>query len=223
MSIIQLKNIDKKYNENKSSEVHALKNINLEINEGDMIAIVGASGSGKSTLLHILGCLDSSFHGNYLLFGESIEQKNDRDLALIRNKKIGFVLQEYGLLLNKTALENVSIPLWFSNAKITSIKKKCMDVLRSLAMDGYSKKKVSELSGGQKQRVAIARALINDPDIILADEPTGALDRATSDEIMKEFTKLNQMGKTVIIVTHDSNISSVCNKIITIIDGQVGF
>ncbi|HHT88237.1 MAG TPA: ATP-binding cassette domain-containing protein [Clostridiales bacterium] len=168
-----------------------------------------------------MGCIDADYHGTYLLCGESIQKKSDKDLAKIRNKRMGFVLQEYGLLLDKTVLENVSVPLWFSNYKIKNIRKRCLEILEILGIGNYSDKKVNELSGGQKQRVAIARALVNNPDIILADEPTGALDRATSDEIMKEFIKLNHMGKTIIIVTHDSHVSSLCTKKYNIVDGKI--
>jgi putative ABC transport system ATP-binding protein len=213
--------VNRTYNENKSSEVRALRDINMEIDKGEMVAILGPSGSGKSTLLHILGCIDADYHGTYLLYDENMTMKSDKEIANIRNKKLGFVLQEYGLLLDKTVLENVSIPLWFSDCKIRYIKNKCLVILKILGIQDYYNKKVNELSGGQKQRVAIARALVNDPDIILADEPTGALDQTTSEEIMEELRKLNQAGKTIIIVTHDPRISEVCTKTFHIVDGTI--
>lgn len=221
MSYIQLTDIHKKYNIGKPSEVHALKGINLEIEKGDMVAISGVSGSGKSTLLHIIGCIDKMTSGNYFLDGKDISKMNDIMLSRIRNQTVGFVLQEYGLLLDRTALENVSIPLLFSNTKLRSINMICLEMLDQLGIRELAKRKVSDMSGGQRQRVAIVRAMINEPEILLADEPTGALDTKTAAEIMDIFKEINESGKTVIIVTHDEKVTSKCNRKMHLVDGCI--
>lgn len=222
MLMIQTKDISKIYNKNTTAKVEALKQVDLSIAKGELIAIVGKSGSGKSTLLHILGLLDSPTQGNYYLNGMDTSKVDVDELAVIRNETIGFVLQEFGLLLSKTVYENISIPLYFSK----TVKRKQMPELirNSLRQVGLEEKEnsiVAELSGGQKQRVAIARAIVNNPDIILADEPTGALDQNTSQEIMNLLIELNQKGKTVVIITHDRKIASQCQRNIEITDGYV--
>lgn len=221
MNIIELKEIHKKYNIGKPTEVHALKGINISIKEAEMLSIIGTSGSGKSTLLHILGCLDKSTSGTYYLNGEDVNEKSNKEIAQIRNKKMGFVLQDFGLILNKSVVENVSYPLLFSDIKLINIKKTCIHKLDMIGIADLAKRQVNELSGGQKQRVAIARALVNDPDIILADEPTGSLDSGTSTEILKIFKSLNELGKAIILVTHDNNIANVCGRKICIEDGTI--
>lgn len=221
MSYIELENIQKKYNIGKQSEVHALKGIDLRVEKGEMVSVMGVSGSGKSTLLHIIGCLDRSTSGIYLLEGEKVEIKSNSELAFIRNKKIGFVLQEFGLLLNRTVYDNVSIPLLFAAISFRHINKTVKSILEQLGIDDLIKRKVEQLSGGQKQRVAIARALVNNPDIILADEPSGSLDSGTMNEIMALFKDVNKSGKTVIIVTHDEQVSTFCSRNITIKDGKI--
>ncbi len=222
MSYIKFNSIEKKYNFGTTSEVHALRGINLEIERGETLAILGKSGSGKSTLLHILGCLDNATSGSYSLDGKQIEKLSDRELAFIRNRNIGFVLQDFGLIMNRTVVENVSIPLLFGNTKFMQIKKQCLEVLGQLGIEELYKRKVSQLSGGQKQRVAIARSLVNNPDIILADEPTGSLDSKTADDVMNILMGLNKNNKTIIIVTHDVNIASLCRRQIYITDGVIG-
>ena len=219
MSIIKFEYVKKFYNQNTPAEVHALKGITLEIEKGELVAIIGPSGSGKSTLLHIIGCLDNVSAGIFSLDGKNTFVLSSKELALIRNKKIGFVLQEFGLIMEDTVLENVSVPLIFGDTKYKDIYKKCYKVLKDLKIDELEKKPVSQLSGGQRQRVAIARALVNDPDIILADEPTGALDTATSADIMNIIVELNKLGKTIIIVTHNPEVANRCNRVIQIIDG----
>lgn len=219
MDIIKLKNINKKYNLGRPSEVYALKNINLSVNKGEMIAVIGPSGSGKSTLLHILGCLDKATEGEYIFEEMNIEKMTDKQIAFLRNKRIGFVLQEFGLLLNRTVIENISYPLIFSNTRIRDLNDKCYKVLEMIEISNIAKRRVGDLSGGQRQRVAIARALINDPDLILADEPTGALDSFTSNEILQVLKELNNKGKTIIMVTHDNTVASFCSRIISIKDG----
>lgn len=221
MSLIRMENICKTYYPNTTAAVPALQGLSLSIQEGDLLAVMGPSGSGKSTLLHIMGCLDSADNGFYSLNGQEISQATRNELAWLRNQKIGFVLQEFGLLLNQTVIENVSIPLMFSSAKYNTIRKKTMDVLCRLGIQELAKKKAGELSGGQKQRVAIARALVNNPDIILADEPTGSLDQHTAIEIMKLLMSLNEDGKTIVIVTHNPEIASCCHNTLFIRDGII--
>lgn len=221
MSFIELKQLDKKYNLGKKSEVHALKGIDLEVEKSDLIAVVGRSGSGKSTLLHILGCIDKPTEGEYILDGIKIHEKRANELAVYRNEKIGFVLQEYGLIQEQKVIDNVSIPLLFGRESFHNIKTKALDILELLNIKDLASKRVGELSGGQKQRVAIARALVNNPDLILADEPTGALDTRTASEIMDILVDLNSNGKCIIIVTHDMQIASRCKTIINISDGEL--
>ena len=219
MSILKLNNIGKIYNKGKQNACEALKGVDLSIERGDLIAVVGESGSGKSTLLHILGCLDEPTSGELMFGDKKMNFKCSKKLADYRNKKIGFVLQDFGLILNETALENVCVPLLFSNTPLSKIKKQARDSLRLMGIEKLSGKRVNQLSGGQKQRVAIARALVNYPEIILADEPTGALDSKTSAEIIDVLLQLNSAGKTVIIVTHDPKIAKLCRRIVTISDG----
>jgi putative ABC transport system ATP-binding protein len=222
MSLIKIKNLNKIYNQNTESELHVLKNINLEIEQGSLNAIIGKSGSGKSTLLHIIGCLDNFTDGEYLLDNNNIKKLSNKQLAEIRNKKIGFVLQEFGLILNKTCYDNIAIPLMFNkNIRHSDINKKVKSVISKVELNEKINRKAGELSGGQKQRIAIARALVNDPEIILADEPTGALDSNTSDEIIKLLFELNKQGKTVIIVTHDNELAKKCPNVIEIKDGNI--
>ena len=179
MSFIEIKNLKKIYNANKSIEVEALKSINLIIEKGDFCSIVGVSGSGKSTLLYILGCIDKQTEGTYLLEGKNVSMMSENELAQIRNKKIGFVLQDFGLIEEETVIENVRVPILFCKDKnlIRNFRNKAEKLLKDLGIENLKDKKVNLLSGGQRQRVAIARALINDPELILADEPTGSLDK----------------------------------------------
>ena len=219
MSILILKNIGKIYNNGKPNVCEALKNVNLEIERGDLMAIIGESGSGKSTLLHILGYLDNPTSGEMYFDGSKVNFKNTKMLANYRSEKIGFVLQDFGLILGETALENVCVPLLFSKFPFSKMKNQARKSLNLLGIGKLANKRVNQLSGGQKQRVAIARALVNNPDIILADEPTGALDSKTSSEIVNTLLELNKKGKTVIIVTHDPKIAQLCQRVITISDG----
>ncbi|GMQ57333.1 ABC transporter ATP-binding protein [Vallitalea sediminicola] len=219
MSYIRLENVNKYYKKNTGAEVHALKNLNLEIKKGELIAIEGVSGSGKSTLLHVLGCLDFVIDGEYYLNNERITNKSQKQLAVIRNRKIGFILQNYGLINQSTAVQNIAIPLLIGGMGLKHIKRECVCLLEQLGIGKLADRKVSQMSGGQKQRVAIARALVNKPDIILADEPTGSLDIKTSNEVMQLLKEINQQGKTVIIVTHDKHVSEICSRILKIEDG----
>ena len=220
--MIEIKNLVKIYNKGKTNEFCALKGIDLSIEEGEMVAIIGKSGAGKSTLLHILAAIDSYDKGSYLVDGVSVGDLKEKDRARFRNQKIGIVMQDYALIDEYTIEENVQIPLIFGKVKGNDVRReKIMTALKNVGLDELAKKPVRQLSGGQKQRVAIARALVNNPAFLLADEPTGALDSKTSGEIMDVFEKLNQCGKTVIIVTHDMEVAARCGRVIEISDGEI--
>ena len=219
--MIKLSNIGKIYNKGKSNECIALTNVSIEIADGELVAVIGRSGSGKSTLLHILGCIDNSTSGKYYLGDDLVSGLTGNQMADVRNQKIGIVMQDFALVEEYSSIENVMIPLAFSNYHKKQRKETAMNALKLVSMDNLANKNVKELSGGQKQRVAIARAIVNNPSIILADEPTGALDSKTSTEIMELFKKLNNDGKTVIIVTHDKEIAAQCRRVIEISDGKI--
>ena len=220
--MIEIKNLVKIYNKGKTNEFCALKGIDLSIEEGEMVAIIGKSGAGKSTLLHILAAIDSYDKGSYLVDGVSVGDLKEKERARFRNQKMGIVMQDYALIDEYTIEENVQIPLIFGKVKGNDVRReKIMTALKNVGLDELAKKPVRQLSGGQKQRVAIARALVNNPTFLLADEPTGALDSKTSGEIMDVFEKLNQGGKTVIIVTHDMEVAARCGRVIEISDGEI--
>lgn len=219
--MIDITNLSKTYNYKKSNQYQALFNINLHIEEGEMAAIVGASGAGKSTLLHILACIDNYERGEYYLDGELVKNGSEKSIARVRNEKIGMVMQDFALVDDFSALQNVMLPLDFSRKREMNKKKKAMKALKAVEMQDFANKRTNKLSGGQKQRVAIARAIVNNPSIILADEPTGALDSRNSEEIMNLFKRLNEQGKTIVIVTHDSKVAEQCNRIIEISDGSI--
>ena len=220
--MIQIKNLVKVYNKGKTNEFCALKGIDLSIEEGEMVAIIGKSGAGKSTLLHILAAIDSYDKGSYLVDGVSVGDLKEKERARFRNQKIGIVMQDYALIDEYTIEENVQIPLIFGKVNGNDVRReKIMTALENVGLAELAKKPVRQLSGGQKQRVAIARALVNNPAFLLADEPTGALDSKTSGEIMDVFEKLNQGGKTVIIVTHDMEVAARCGRVIEISDGEI--
>ncbi|MBN1053554.1 ABC transporter ATP-binding protein [Clostridium botulinum] len=218
MKVIGLKDIKKIYGK-KDYETVALQSINLEISEGESIAIMGTSGSGKSTLLNILGCLDTQTSGSYFFNGNSINTFKEKELAKLRNSSFGFIVQSFALIDDFTVYENVVIPLDYSKNK--KKKSEVINLLKKLGIDEKINKTPKELSGGQCQRVAIARALVNDPEVILADEPTGSLDGRTGQEIMNILLDLNKKGKTLIIVTHDLNIAKQCHRIVNIVDGKI--
>lgn len=219
--MIDITNLSKTYNYKKSNQYQALFDIDLHIEEGEMAAIVGASGAGKSTLLHILACIDNYERGEYYLDGELVRNGSEKSIARVRNEKIGMVMQDFALVDDFSALQNVMLPLDFSRKREMNKKKKAMKALKAVEMQDFANKRTNKLSGGQKQRVAIARAIVNNPSIILADEPTGALDSRNSEEIMNLFKRLNEQGKTIVIVTHDSKVAEQCNRIIEISDGSI--
>lgn len=219
--MIQVKNISKIYNKGKSNAFQALDDISISIAKGELAAIVGTSGAGKSTLLHILACIDNYDNGEYYIDNILVKNISEKRLAVIRNMKIGMVMQDFALIDDFTAIQNVMLPLDFSKEKKINKKETAMGALKSVGMDKFANNLSNKLSGGQKQRVAIARAIVNNPSVILADEPTGALDSKTAADIMDLFKKLNNNGKTVIIVTHDKEIAAGCGRIIEISDGRI--
>lgn len=218
--IIKIEHLHKTY-DTGAVQVHALRDVNLTIHEGEYVAIMGQSGSGKSTLMNILGCMDRRFEGMYLLDGISIAEQGENDLSRIRNQKIGFVFQAFQLIPRTSALKNVEIPMIYRGIKGEARKKKAEALLTKVGLGERVHHMPNELSGGQKQRVAIARALANDPAILLADEPTGNLDTKASHEIMEFFTKLNEEGATVIVVTHEEDIAQYTKRIVRFQDGQI--
>jgi putative ABC transport system ATP-binding protein len=218
--LIDIKEIIKTY-EIGTVEVRALRGINLDIKENEYIAIMGPSGSGKSTLMNILGCLDTPTSGAYEFAGEAVSQMNDNQLAEIRNREIGFVFQTFNLLPRATALHNVELPLIYNGTPSSKRKKFAKEALEKVGLGDRVNHKPSELSGGQRQRVAIARALVNNPKIILADEPTGNLDTRTGEEIMEIFEDLHETGNTIILVTHEEYIAEHTNRIVRLRDGLI--
>ena len=223
MALVTLKELEKVYNKGTDAAVHALQGVSLSMEAGEMIAIVGTSGSGKSTLLHILSCLDKDFEGQYIFDEADIQKLSEKQLSEIRNRKIGIVLQNFGLIYDMSVFDNVAMPIYLSGERYSAkvLRKRIEELLGELGMSSKIDVKASQLSGGQKQRVAIARALINDPALILADEPTGALDKNTSNEIMDILCALNAAGRTIVLVTHDLEVAARCKRVITITDGQI--
>ena len=219
--MITLENVHKIYNPKKANEFEALKGVSLTIEDGEMVAIIGKSGAGKSTLLHILACIDSYESGEYKIDDTLVKNLSEKQYAQIRNEKIGMVMQDFALVDDFTCLENVLLPLDFAKHKKPNRKELALAALKSVSMDSMAKKPVNKLSGGQKQRVAIARAIVNQPSMVLADEPTGALDSKTAEEIMHVFKGLNHQGKTVVIVTHDMGVAKQCDRLIEISDGKI--
>lgn len=220
--LIALNGISKSYQASHGAPPYqVLKDANLSIDKGEMVAIKGSSGAGKSTLLHIIGCLDKPTSGSYLLNGQNVSQLSLSKLAEIRNASFGFVMQHFALIEEDSALQNVATPLLFAKARRSQMDAREMEQLRNVGMEQMANKRIATLSGGEKQRVAIARAMVNNPEIILADEPTGALDRANTEKIVQLFQQLNEKGKTIIIVTHDDFVAQSCRRIVTIADGVI--
>jgi len=218
--MLEIKKVKKIYQMGKV-KVEALRGVSFYIDKGEFVAIMGPSGSGKSTLMHIIGCLDQPTEGNFIIGGKDVSKLNDDRLAEIRNKRIGFVFQQYNLLSRTSILHNVEIPLIYAGLKSKQRRNLAMQALESVGLADRVKHKPNEISGGEKQRAAIARALVNDPLIILADEPTGNLDTKTGEEIMKIFYKLHQQGNTIIMVTHEAEVARHARRIIHLRDGLI--
>src|SRR5438093_325910 len=204
-----------------AEQIHALQGVSFEIRRGEYVAIMGPSGSGKSTMMNLIGCLDTPSRGTYKLNGRLVSEMNDDELARIRNKEIGFVFQTFNLLPRATALHNVELPLIYNGTPAAERKERAIKALQAVELGDRMYHKPNELSGGQRQRVAIARALVNNPSIILADEPTGNLDSATSAEIMSLFNTLHQRGNTIVLVTHEADIAANAHRVIRLLDGKV--
>ena len=220
--LLELTGIEKTFAARRGgASVKALRGVDLAIDRGEMIAIRGSSGAGKSTLLHIIGCLDRPTKGSYRLDGKDVVQESAARLAQIRNRTFGFVMQHFALVDEDSALQNAAIPLLFARTSPSLAKARALQQLDHLGIAHLARRKTATLSGGEKQRVAIARALVNHPDVILADEPTGALDGENSAMIMEIFKTLHAEGKTIIIVTHEENVAGACQRIITLSDGQI--
>ncbi|AKZ52863.1 TPA: ABC transporter ATP-binding protein [Streptococcus pyogenes] len=218
--MLNLKDIRKSYHLG-TEEFAILKGIDLEVNEGDFLAIMGPSGSGKSTLMNIIGCLDKPGSGSYAIEGRDVSSLSDNELADLRNQKIGFVFQNFNLMPKLTACQNVELPLTYMNVPKKERRKRALEMLKLVGLEERSEFKPMELSGGQKQRVAIARALVTNPSFILGDEPTGALDTKTSVQIMGLFKQFNDNGKTIIIITHEPEVAALCKKTVILRDGNI--
>lgn len=221
MSIIELQNINKYYDAAGDEKLHVLKDINLEVKKGEYLAILGPSGSGKSTLMNIIGCMDHMTDGYYNLDGELIHEAKEKDLVRIRNEKIGFIFQKYHLIPTYNVLQNIVMPLIMRGMTLAEARDRSMDTIEMLGLSERITHKPNELSGGQQQRVAIARALVGEPAILLADEPTGALDRNSGLEVLKLFKRLNDMGNTIVMITHDSDVATHAKRTVRIVDGEI--
>ena len=220
--VIRMNGIVKRYYEGKENELEILHGIDLTVRQGDFVAIVGESGSGKSTLMNIIGALDKPTAGTYLLDGTNVQAMTDSQLSVIRNKKIGFVFQNFNLIGRTSALKNVELPMLYAHVPPRQRTQRARELLAAVGMAERADHQPNELSGGQKQRVAIARAMANDPSLLLADEPTGALDSATSRTVMDIFHRLNrQQGKTIVLITHSQQLAEECPRILTLIDGRI--
>ena len=219
--LIDIKDIYKIYNEGQESEVRALDGVTLQIDKGEFVAIVGASGSGKSTLMNVLGCLDIPTYGEYYLDDTDVTSLSDKELARIRNREIGFIFQGYNLIQELDALDNVILPLIYRGTPISQRADIAMEALARVGMDDRAHHKPSQMSGGQQQRVAIARAIATHPPIIMADEPTGALDSKTGKHVLEILHELNDEGATIILITHDNSIAATAKRIVRISDGCI--
>ena len=220
-NLIELRNVYKIYGEGLESEVRALDGVSLSIGRGEFIAVVGQSGSGKSTMMNVLGCLDVPTYGSYLLNGTDVSELTDKELSRIRNKQIGFIFQQYNLIQNLSVLENVELPLIYQGIDPIDRREMAMTALKRVGLADRFRHKPTQMSGGQQQRVAIARAIATRPPIIMADEPTGALDSKTGLEVLEFLRQLNDEGSTIILITHDNGIAATARRIIRLADGKV--
>ncbi len=217
---IEIKHVNKGYMLGEE-KVPVLRDINFEVEEGEFVAILGPSGSGKTTLMNIIGCMDILDSGEYYLHGRAIHEMEEKDLTEVRNKEIGFIFQNYQLISTYNVMQNIIMPLLIRGMGHREASEKCQDIVKLLGIDHRLDHRPNELSGGQKQRVSIARALASEPAILLADEPTGALDRASRQEVLKLFRQLNEMGNTIVMITHDLNVAKAAQRIVKIVDGQL--
>ena len=219
--LVKLKDVYKIYSEGLESEVRALDGVSLEIERGEFVAVVGQSGSGKSTMMNVLGCLDIPTHGEYYLDGTDVRELSDKELSHIRNKQIGFIFQQYNLIQNLNVLENVELPLIYQGINADDRREMALEALDRVGLSSRIKHRPSEMSGGQQQRVAIARAISTHPPIIMADEPTGALDSHTGKEVLGFLQQLNKEGSTVILITHDNGIAATARRCVRLADGKI--
>lgn len=219
-SVIKLKNINKIYDTGKI-KVHALKDVSLDVKKGDFLSIIGASGSGKSTLMNIIGCLDLADSGEYFLLDKNISKCSERTLSILRRESIGFVFQKFNLIPTLNAFENVALPLIYANITKREREKRAKKALESVGLLSRAEHKPSELSGGQQQRIAIARAIVTEPEILLADEPTGNLDSKSATKIMNLLTDLNKQGRTIVLITHDQKTADYATRKLSVFDGEV--
>ena len=219
-TIIKLERINKSYQKGKTA-LHILKDIDLQVEQGEFVAILGPSGSGESTLMNIIGCMDVFDTGKYYLNGIDISKQKDKELTGIRNKEIGFIFQKYHLISTYTVLQNIVMPLLMRGMSFAEATEQCMDTIKMLGLEERLEHKPAELSGGQQQRVAIARALVGEPALLLADEPTGALDTSSGAEVLKLFNHLHNMGHTIVMITHDLGVAKSAKRIVRIIDGEL--
>ena len=219
--LVKLKDVYKIYSEGLKSEVRALDGVSLEIERGEFVAVVGQSGSGKSTMMNVLGCLDIPTHGEYYLDGTDVRELSDKELSHIRNKQIGFIFQQYNLIQNLNVLENVELPLIYQGINADDRREMALEALERVGLSSRIKHRPSEMSGGQQQRVAIARAISTHPPIIMADEPTGALDSHTGKEVLGFLQQLNKEGSTVILITHDNGIAATARRCVRLADGKI--
>ncbi|AGB41305.1 ABC-type antimicrobial peptide transport system, ATPase component [Halobacteroides halobius DSM 5150] len=219
--MLQVKNLSKKYHDGEEIAVEALKDISFNVQEGEMVAIMGPSGSGKSTLMHLIGCLDHPTSGKYILDGKEVTTANDKELAVIRNKRIGFVFQQFNLLSKTSVLHNVEVPLIYAGVSRKKRRDRARKLLQKVGLGHRLDHQPNEISGGQKQRVAIARALANNPSLILADEPTGNLDSKTEDQIIDILHQLHDQGHTIVLVTHSKKVGHNAERILHLLDGEL--
>lgn len=225
MSVIVIKDVCKTYTMAGGMSQSVLKHVNLKVEKGEFVAIMGPSGAGKSTFMNILGCLDRPTSGAYVLGGKEVSAMNDDELARVRNKMLGFIFQGFNLLMRRTLVDNVALPLIYANdIAPQERKKRAEELLKMVGLNGFTDRYPNQISGGMQQRVAIARALVNDPELILADEPTGNLDSKTSDEIMLFLQKLNrERGITIVLVTHEPDVAAYAQRLVRIVDGQIAY